>query len=85
MSHQPHADTYRAAMEAAMGELDGLFEEAKRLRNRMELIDTAISALKVLAGTDMEPSSAVSMAQETSATPTPTKQKFDSALGLVFA
>ena len=85
MNHQAYAGAYRAAMEAATGELDGLFEEAKRLRNRMEQIDTAIGALKVLAGTDMEPSSAVSMAQEISAEPTPTKQQFDSALGLVFA
>jgi hypothetical protein len=33
MNHQEYAGTYRAAMEAATGELDNLFEEAKRLRN----------------------------------------------------
>lgn len=40
--------SYRAAMDAATAELDALFEEAKRLRNRMEQIDEVISALKQL-------------------------------------
>ena len=50
MNHQANAVSYRAAMEAATEELDGLFEEAKRLRNRMEQIDSAINALKPLLG-----------------------------------
>lgn len=72
-------------MEAATGELDNLFEEAKRLRNRMEQIDSAISALKVLVGTGSEASSVDFMSQEMSADPIPMKQQIDSALGLVFA
>ncbi len=85
MNHQAYAGTYRAAMETATGELDNLFEEAKRLRNRMEQIDSAITALKVLVGTDSEASSLDSMAQEVSIDQTPMRQQFDSALGLVFA
>ncbi len=54
MNHQAYVATYRAAMDAATGELDGLFEEAKRLRNRMEQIDSAISALKFLVGNDLK-------------------------------
>jgi hypothetical protein len=83
MNHQEYAGTYRAAMEAATGELDNLFEEAKRLRNRMEQIDSAIGALKVLIGD--EASSMGSVEHEMSAGPIPMKQQFDSALGLVFA
>ncbi|HEY2472973.1 MAG TPA: hypothetical protein VGI45_34650 [Terracidiphilus sp.] len=46
MNDQSHEVSYRAAMDAATAELDGLFEEAKRLRNRMEQIDEVIGALK---------------------------------------
>ena len=84
MNHQAYVATYRAAMDAATGELDGLFEEAKRLRNRMEQIDSAISALKFLVGND-EASSAAAMVHEMSSDPVPMKQQIDSALGLVFA
>jgi hypothetical protein len=85
MNHQAYVGTYRAAMEAATGELDGLFEEAKRLRNRMEQIDSAISALKILVGNDFEASSSADLAHEMSSDPVPMKQQIDSALGLVFA
>ena len=85
MNHQDYAGTYRAAMDAATGELDSLFEEAKRLRNRMEQIDSAISALKVLVGAGSEASSADEFAQELSAGQNKLKQQFDSALGMVFA
>lgn len=86
MNHQAYAGTYRAAMEAATGELDGLFEEAKRLRNRMEQIDSAISALKVLVGPGFDAPSAGSTAQEMNADANiPMKQEIDSTLGLVFA
>lgn len=85
MNHQAYVGTYRAAMEAATGELDGLFEEAKRLRNRMEQIDSAISALKVLVGDDFEAYSASAPAHEMSSDPIPMKEQIDSALGLVFA
>jgi hypothetical protein len=50
MSNQAYTSTYRTAMEAAKVELDALFEDAKRLRNRMEQIDSVIVALKPLAG-----------------------------------
>lgn len=84
MNQQAYAGTYRAAMEAAMGELDTLFEEAKRLRNRMEQIDSAIGALKVLVGTVTEASPEGSE-HEMSGDPNMMKQQFDSALGMVFA
>ena len=74
MNHQAYVGTYRAAMEAATVELDSLFEEARRLRNRMEEIDSAINALKPLMGFSAEEQPA-----------TPTKQQMDAALGLVFA
>ena len=91
MNHQAYAGTYRAAMEAATVELDSLFEEAKRLRNRMEQIDSAINALKPLmaSGVDEQPvsetMSAGSYASEVSNNGTPMKQQIDAALGLVFA
>jgi len=86
MNHQAYAGTYRAAMEAATVELDGLFEEAKRLRNRMEQIDSAINALKPLmgSGADEQPVSG-SYASEMSNDAVPMKQQIDAALGLVFA
>ena len=43
-----YAANYAAAMAAATAELDSLFEEAKVLRNRMEQVDTVITALKPL-------------------------------------
>ena len=66
-------------MEAATGELDDLFEEARRLRNRMEQIDSAITALKPLLATE------VSFTQEMSSEVIPMKQQIDAALGLVCA
>jgi hypothetical protein len=85
MNHQTYAETYRAAMDAATGELDGLFEEAKRLRNRMEQIDSAIIALKVLVGDDFETLSTRSAVHEISSGPVAKNQQIDSTLGLVFA
>lgn len=91
MNHQAYANTYRAAMETATVELDGLFEEAKRLRNRMEQIDSAINALKPLmaSGAEEQPGSdgrsAGSYASEMSSDTIPMKQQIDTALGLVCA
>jgi hypothetical protein len=45
---ESYAANYAAAMNAATAELDSLFEQAKALRNRMEQIDTVITALKPL-------------------------------------
>jgi hypothetical protein len=80
MNHQANAVSYRAAMEAATEELDSLFEEAKRLRNRMEQIDSAITALKPLLASGMEVSYVPEMNSEI-----PMKQQIDAALGLVCA
>lgn len=73
-----YAANYAAAMNAATAELDSLFEEAKTLRNRMEQIDTVITALKPLMpesesgyGHDLNPNSV--------------RQRFDAALGLAVA
>lgn len=48
MSEQPYTPAYVAAMEAATAQLDHLFEEAARLRERMEKINSVIDALKPL-------------------------------------
>ena len=90
MTHQAYAGTYRAALEAATGELANLFEEAKRLRGRMEQIDSAITALKPLLAPVVEgqPASqpvSTGYAQAMSSDATPMKQQIDAALGLVFA
>lgn len=84
MSNQSYTSTYRTAMESAKLELDGLFEDAKRLRNRMEQIDAAISALKPLAGLgegyDSQTSGTYSQDGFNSM-----KQQIDAALGMAFA
>ncbi len=89
MNHQTYAATYRAAMETATAELDGLFEEARQLRNRMETIDLVIAALKpVLAsGTEVpaQAMSAGSYSPVASSEAVPMKQQIDAAFGLVFA
>lgn len=74
MNEQSYAVTYQAAMDAATTELSGLFEEAKRLRNRIEQVDAAIGALKPLLtssgiGSELNP----------------TMQQIDSVLGTVLA
>lgn len=78
MNEQSHAVTYQAAMDTATSELSGLFEEAKRLRNRIEQIDAAINALKpLLSGPES------GRAYGISAELNPTKQQIDSVLGTV--
>lgn len=74
MNEQSYAVTYQGAMDAATTELSGLFEEAKRLRNRIEQVDAAIGALKPLLtssgiGSELNP----------------TMQQIDSVLGTVLA
>ncbi len=81
MSQQSYTGTYRAAMEAATIELDTLFEEAKRLRNRMEQIDSAINALKPL----VSGAEAGKFSQEIDADTNSLKQQIDAALGMVAA
>jgi hypothetical protein len=76
MREQDYSATYMAAMEAATAELDGLFEEAKRLRNRMEQIDSVINALKPVVASD---SGSAGMTPELN----PTRQQIDAALGMV--
>ncbi|MGA8742296.1 MAG: hypothetical protein WB561_14015 [Terracidiphilus sp.] len=78
MNHQAYASTYRSAMDAATVELDGLFEEVKRLRNRMEQIDSAINALKPLLAEGQTASEAQSAAAYSEIIPM--KQQIDSAL-----
>jgi hypothetical protein len=85
MNDKAYARTYRAAMEAATGELDHLFEEARQLRNRMEQFDSVVSALKLQARTGSETSSAGSLAEKMSADLISMRQQIDSVLGLVFA
>ena len=85
MSNQSYTSTYRAAIESAKLEMDGLFEDAKRLRNRMEQVDAAINALKPpLAGLgegyDSQTSGAYGQDGSSSM-----KQEIDAALGMAFA
>lgn len=72
MNEQSHV-SYRAAFDAASAECNGLFEEAQKLRNRMEQIDSVISALKPLV-----PSIGSSEVN-------PTREQVDSVLGTVLA
>jgi hypothetical protein len=72
------AANYAAAMNAASAELDSLFEEAKILRNRMEQIDTVITALKPLM-----PESESGYGHDSSQNSV--RQRFDAALGLAVA
>ena len=76
-----YASTYRTAMEAANVELEGLFEDAKRLRNRIEQVDTAINALKPLAGLGGESSSTYSQDAGFNSV----KQQIDAVLGVAYA
>jgi hypothetical protein len=86
MSNQSYTSAYRTAMEAAKVELEALFEDAKRLRNRMEQIDSAIIALKPLAGLGGEGfESQSATAQSQDAGFSSMKQQIDSVLGMAFA
>lgn len=73
-----YAASYVAAMDAANAELDRLFEEARRLRNRMDQIDMVVSALKPLMP-------GAESAQGHDVNSNSSKQKVDAALDLVFA
>lgn len=75
MNDQSKNVSYQAAMDAATAELDGLFEEAKRLRNRMEQVDEVINALKQL----IEPS------QSSGSEGKGTNQQFDPAMNFAVA
>lgn len=76
--NQNYSASYAAALNAATAELDGLFEQAKALRNRMEQVDEVISALKPLM-----PGSEPSYGQDLGSSSS--KEKFDAALGLAYA
>lgn len=87
MNHQSYRATYRAAMDSANAELDGLFEEARLLRNRMEQIDSAIAALKPLLapGSEKLEGHPAAESQDSSLDMNSTRQKIDSTLDLIFA
>lgn len=84
MNNQSYASTYRTAMEAAKVELEALFEDAKRLRNRMEQIDSAIIALKPLAGLAGEGLESQSSNSQDAGFSS-MKQQIDAVLGMAFA
>jgi hypothetical protein len=86
MNHQIYAGSYRAAFETATEELNSLFEEARLLRNRMENIDSVITALKplIMSGTEVS-AQGMSAASHDMGTETSMKQQIDTALGLVLA
>lgn len=73
MMDQPCDATYQTALDAATAELDKLFAEAKRLRNRMEQVDEAMGALKQL----LEPSESDDASQSNWR-----RQQFDTTLGI---
>ncbi len=50
MNQQDQAGVYRAAVDAAMDELDLICQESERLRNRMYQLDTVVEVLKPLIG-----------------------------------
>ena len=73
MNQQDHAGAYRAAMNAAMDELDLICQESKRLTNRLHQLDTVVEMLKPLIGlgkqTFVEDRLPVSESIETAAEP----------------
>jgi hypothetical protein len=70
---------YIAAMDAATLELHGLFEEAARLRTRMESIHSVIDALKPLfADSDS------ALSPEISSGMNPVNQQVNAGLDMVF-
>ncbi len=75
MKEQPFDTTCLEALDAANADLERLFAEEKRLRNRMEQIDSVINALKPL----MSDSDALAELPEL---PPPLPQ-VDATLGLV--
>jgi hypothetical protein len=91
MDHEAYAGSYYAAMEASTQELEGMFEEAGRLRDRMTQINLALNALKPLFDSGEEgqrapetmPADALS--QKWNAETNQMKPKIDSTLGLIFA
>ena len=50
MNQQGNAGAYRAAIEAAMDELDLISRESERLRNRQRQLDTLVRVLAPLSG-----------------------------------
>jgi len=50
MSQQGHDGAYRAAIEAAMDELDFICQESERLRNRQYQFEKVVEVLKPLIG-----------------------------------
>lgn len=91
MNHESYAGSYFAAMQAATHELDGMFEEAGRLRARMEQINSAINALKPLfaSGAEGQPAPEIlsldALSQEWNAATNPAKPQIDPAINLVLA
>jgi hypothetical protein len=84
MNNQSYTSTYRAAMEAAKVEMDILLEDARRLRNRMEQIDSVMVALKPLAGVSSEGAEAnAGFSQEAGFSSI--RQQIDGALSMAFA
>jgi hypothetical protein len=73
MKEQSQAVPYLAALDAASAEFNALFEEAKKLRNRIEQIDSAIHALKPL------------VPEANSSELNPTMEQVDSVLATVLA
>lgn len=72
MNEQSFDVSYRAAMDAATAEQNKLFEEAKRLRNRMDQVNEALSALRLL----LDPS------ESDASTSNWARQQFDSTLSV---
>jgi hypothetical protein len=54
MIEQGHEEAYRAAADAAMGDLDIILQESAWLRNRMDQLQAAVERLRPLMGSDEE-------------------------------
>ena len=70
MNQTCHVSAYRSAMNAAMDKLGLLREEAKRVSNRMDQLDSILEALKTFL-TDAEDRSPVYKPVESVAKPVP--------------
>jgi hypothetical protein len=97
MNQQEHAGAYRAAIEAAMDELDFICQESERLRNRQYQFEKVVEVMKPLIGVSDSIEADESTLQPTeiarpqlvfekqSESADPVQHRIDSVLGLVFA
>jgi len=78
MQTQSNIAAYVAAVDAATGELESIFEQAAQLQNRMDQINSVIEALKPLFS-EQDSTSMPRAGSELN----PTQQQVDATLGMM--